>query len=110
MAAHKSGTSVDHEFGRIDAMISKAERIRLLALRPLTRGIGVDPALMIPVVDVVFQGYDFRPAYRLLLFELCEQRICRRAARATFRCEQFQQHWNAHTRGGSDTRRLFGEF
>src|ERR1700730_8256548 len=90
VAADKTGASVDHEFRRIDAVITEAERVGLLPLCPLPRRKWINPALMVPIIDVLFESYDLRPCYRLIFFELCKQTVCGRAARAAFGCKQFQ--------------------
>src|SRR6266849_5143160 len=96
-AADESGASVDHQFRSVDPAISEPSSVSLLTLRPLAGGKGIGPTLVVPVVYVLFEGYDFRPRDRLLRFQSGKQSVRRRTTRAAFRREEFQD--DRHSRG-----------
>src|SRR5712664_3377358 len=106
VAADESSVAVDHQFRSVDPMISEPKSVSLLTLRPLAGGKGIGPTFVVPVVDMLFQRYDFRPHYRLLFFQSGKQSVRRGATRAAFRCEEFQDHRHSHGSAACVARRL----
>jgi len=61
--------------------------VLLLAEGPIGGGIGINPAIVIPIVDVFFESDDFGACNRLEGCELAEKDVGWRAGRATFGSE-----------------------
>src|SRR5260221_9776017 len=109
MTADKTRASVHHQFWCVNATISKAGGVALLTLRPLCRRKGIDPSLVVPIIHVLFERYDLGSRYRLFFLKPRKQSVRRRAARAAFRFEQFQNHRPSHPRNGCDPDRLLAQ-
>jgi len=85
--ADELGLAVDNHLRSEGRLAFEMSDVLLLAQGPIGGGIGINPAIVIPIVDVFFEGDDFRPGNGLEGCELAEKGVGWRAGRATFRSE-----------------------
>ena len=95
VVADELGLTVDDHLRRERGFAFEAVDVSLLAEGPIGRGIGVDPAVVIPVVDVFFQGNDLGAVDRLQGFEFAEKSVGWRAGGAAFRGEELDENGSA---------------
>jgi hypothetical protein len=67
----------------------------LLALGPLVGGERIDPAVVIPIIDMLFEGDYFCAGDGLLIFESGEQGIGRRTTGAALGGEELDDYGTA---------------
>ena len=94
ITSDKLAVTIHDEFRRIRVVFKKS-RIVLLPLRPFCRRKRIDPAVVIPIIDVLFERDDLRSGYRLLLLQLLQEGIRRRTAGTSLGSEQLNHHWLA---------------
>src|ERR1700690_1066685 len=92
LISNKLGLAVHHHLRRVDGVGAEGSRIDILALGKLPTRVGILPAKVIPIVDVLFERY-YLSAFDWLLFAHLLQELVRRwAARTAFGGKQFHDH------------------
>jgi hypothetical protein len=101
--------TIHYEFRGISIFLEQSH-ISLLPLCPLGGRVGVDPAVVIPVIHMLFECDNLCPGYRLLLVQLLQQGIGRRTRGTALRGKQFNHHGlAAHLWSGCLRLRYCGE-
>ena len=94
--------SIDDHLRRIDAAQSETAGVGVLAIAEKARGVGIGPANVVPVIHVLAEYDQLRPSDGLRTIKLLQQRVGRRATRATFGGKKLNQH----RRGNRGLRRV----
>jgi hypothetical protein len=101
VGSDKLGLAVDNHLGSEGRFAFEMGDVLLLAEGPVRRGIGIDPAIVIPVVDVFLKADDVGAGDRLEGFEFAEKGVGRGAGGAAFGGEEFDENGGAiELRGG----------
>ena len=90
-AADELNATVDDHLRSVDAAVREGGGVGFLAASEVGRGERIAPAEVIPIVNVLFESDDFGSVDGLLLGQLFEERIGRRATGAAFGSEEFDE-------------------
>ena len=90
-AADELNATVDDHLRSVDAAVREGGGVGFLAASEVGRGERIAPAEVIPIVNVLFESDDFGSVDGLLLGQLFEERIGRRATGAAFGGEEFDE-------------------
>ena len=99
-AADELNAAIDNHLRGVDAAVGQSGGVVLLAACEVGRGERIVPAEMVPIVDMLFESYDFRAIDGLLFGQFLEQRIGRRATRTAFGSKQFDDDRSSGRRTG----------
>jgi len=103
--ADELGLAVDNHLRSERGLAFEMGDVLLLANGPIGRGIGIDPAIVVPIVDMFFEGDDFRAGNGLEGCELAEEGVGWGASRAAFGSEKLDENGSALGWGGGGLRR-----
>src|SRR5215472_14967983 len=78
---------VHNHLRSIRAVALETTNILLLPDGPFSRRIRIRPAVVIPIIHVLFEPYNLSACNWLVRFQFIQQRVCGRATGATFRSE-----------------------
>src|SRR5215469_719638 len=79
--------SIHNHLRSVRAVALETTNILLLPDGPFSRRIRIRPAVVIPIVHVLFEPNNLSACNWLVRFQFIQQRVCERATGATFRSE-----------------------
>ena len=91
-AADKLNAPVDDHLRRVDTTAREGVGIVVLTNGEVVGRIGIPPAEMVPVIDMLFERDDLDAVEGLLVAELLQEQIGGRTTRATFGSEKFDDN------------------